>query len=103
MIKTKQKNNYSQLTLRPNNLHERELFWDFRCQDISDLMIYYVIASVCMLFTIIVQYYNDRTTTNLRLLVFDVINTVLYIVVWALRKRCSKVHVYMMVFLFTVT
>ena len=52
-------NNYNKCNLVPNDIQERSLFWEFRCDDIADSLIYLVIC--CSIFAVVsvYNYFNE--------------------------------------------
>ena len=91
---------FSKLTLRPKDAVERDLFWDFRCQDISDTLAYFVMFYVVIWIGSAFAYFIEPTSVTLTNLMLAKVGLILWIVTFLARKRFKKHFVYMIIILF---
>ena len=89
---------YNKITLRPNDPHERDLFWDFRCKDISYTMwVFVLINSTIWIIYLLSYFINPTEVTRVKLLLFTAY-LMLHNTVWLIGRRFKKYFVYMLIF-----
>ena len=66
-------------------------------------MIYFVVMSASFLLLFIFHFIKDRNEASTKMLIGGAIETFLYSGVWVLGRRFKRLHVYFMIFLFTMT
>ena len=95
---------YSLLTLRPFNATERELFWEFRCDDIIRML---NAKCIMQLFVTAIFYFDKLNETKDYGWVVGslstVVNGLLYLLVWIATKRFKKCYIYLTPFLYMFT
>ena len=91
---------YSKFTLKPNDEQESALFWEFRCEDIAEVMVYFVVFNTCFWIVNVLAFISDPSGVSLTKALLYSLYLALYIVIWLARKRFKKWIVYMLVFLY---
>ena len=91
---------YSRITLKPNSEEEKALFWQFRCDDIADTLIYFVIFNSCFWAGNVLAFVTGPSPASLTKVILYSIFLVLYVTVWKIRNRFKKQLVYTLMFLY---
>ena len=91
---------YNKITLQPKDELERNLFWKFRCDDIVETMVYFIMFNTCFWAVNVLAFVTDQSKVSLtKALLYSVFLT-LYIIAWKLRNRFKKQLVYILIFLY---
>ena len=98
MVKATSDHSYSRITLRPNDPDKRELFWEFRCEDISYIMWIFVLINSTIWVIYIFSYFVNPTDVARVKLLLATAYLLIHNTVWLLRRRFKKYFVYMLIF-----
>ena len=96
----KKSQKYSKVTLKPHEKQMRALFWEFRCEDIIEMMVYFVVFHTCFWIVNVLIFLSDPSPVSLAKALLYSVYLVLYIIVWIARKRFKKWIVHMLMFLY---
>ena len=92
---------YSVITLRPNSEHFRELWWQFRCEDVIEMFVVAAILSLITWTGYLVTYLSDKTDERLNSLFSNTAITFAYLLTWfAIRCKSQVVYFLPILFLF---
>ena len=91
---------YNKITLQPKNEVEKDLFWQFRVDDIAETMGFFIIFNICFWIVSVLAFITDSSNGSLTKALLYTGFLTLYIIVWKIRNRFKKQLVYMLMFLY---
>ena len=91
---------YSKLILTPKDKDERARFWDFRVEDISGTLPYFVMFYVIIWISYLFAYFMGPTNVTLINLLLSKVMLALWVATYFARKRFKRHYIYMIIVLF---
>jgi len=91
---------YSVITLRPNSEQFRELWWQFRCEDVIEMFAVAVTLSMLTWIGYLVTYLQDKKDETLSCFLWNTAFTSAYLLTWLAILRCKTKVVYFLPVLF---
>ena len=83
---------YSILTLSPRLNEDREEFWEFRVEDVTEMFVYSVVFGAILWITILLSLINEPIGILYKQFIIMSIQVAGRIIVWLLRKKLKKMH-----------